>query len=96
MIDSSFPFVISELLKYYYKRECNSSMEDMMQHIEHINPCGFDTTNTHPFYRYKMKNFLVDVALGMKPNEIWHGIYDANGGYIVVKKRWRTSLLSCL
>ncbi|CKE55264.1 Type II restriction-modification system methylation subunit [Streptococcus pneumoniae] len=86
MIDSSFPFVISELLKYYYKRECSSSMEDMMQHIEHINPCGFDTTNTHPFYRYKMKNFLVDVALGMKPNEIWHGIYDANGGYIVVKK----------
>lgn len=86
MIDSSFPFIISELLKYYYKRECSSSMGDMIAHIEQLNPCGFNTESSHPFYRYKMKNFLVDVALGMTPNEVWEGIYDATGGYIVVKR----------
>lgn len=86
MIDSAFPLIMSELLKYYYKRESSSSMLDMIQHIENINPCNFDTQSAHPFYRYKMKNFLVDVALGMTPNEVWEGIYDANGGYIVVKR----------
>lgn len=86
MIDSGFPYMISELLKYYYKRESGSSMLDMIQHIENQNPCNFDTQSGHPFYKYKMKNFLVDVALGMTPNEVWQGIYDATGGYIVVKK----------
>ena len=43
--------------------------------------------NNHPIYEYKIKQFLNDVALGMKPTEIWQGDYeDATGGYIVVKE----------
>jgi len=86
MIDTGFPFMVSELLKYYYTRESTSSMVDMVQYIETKNPCNFNTKTAHPFYRYKLKNFLVDVALGMTPKEVWKGVYDATGGYIIVRK----------
>ncbi|OFC92726.1 HpaII restriction endonuclease [Bacillus thuringiensis] len=86
MIDSTFPKVISELLLYYYTGTCKASMVELISHLEHQNPCNFDLAENHPFYRYKMKNFLIDIALGMMPSEVWKGIYDANGGYIIVKK----------
>lgn len=86
MIDSSFPFIIAELLKYFYRRDCNSSLEALMEQIEQLNPLKYDTDNNHPFYRYKMKSFLEDVALGMTPASVWNGVYDATGGYIIVKK----------
>ena len=33
-----------------------------------------------------MKVLLIDVALGMTPGAEWLGKYDANGGYLVVRK----------
>lgn len=33
-----------------------------------------------------MKVLLLDAALGMTPAKEWTGIYDANGGYLVVRK----------
>jgi len=36
--------------------------------------------------KYKIKRFLTDVALGMTPSKVWTGIYDATGGYLVVKE----------
>lgn len=86
MIDSSFPFIIAELLKYFYRRDCGSSLETMMTQLEQFNPLNYDTNHAHPFYRYKMKSFLEDVALGMTPASVWNGVYDATGGYIIVKK----------
>ncbi len=86
MIDSEFPFIISEMLKYYYKRESTSAIVDILQYLETNNPCHYNYANNHPFYEYKLKSFLVDVALGMMPNAVWKGRYDATGGYIVVKE----------
>lgn len=40
----------------------------------------------HPFYQYKIKRFLTDVALGMMPSKVWTGELDATGGYLVVKE----------
>ncbi|MDP8231837.1 MAG: HpaII family restriction endonuclease, partial [Candidatus Zophobacter franzmannii] len=37
------------------------------------------------FYTYKIKKFLVEIALGLMPNTTWTGEYEANGGYIIVK-----------
>ena len=33
-----------------------------------------------------MKVLLLDAALGMTPAKEWTGQYDANGGYLVVKR----------
>lgn len=37
-------------------------------------------------YEFKMKNFLVAIALGMMPGTVWDGFTRAHGGYIVVKQ----------
>lgn len=87
LIDSQFPSIMAELVKYYYRKDTSSaSVKDLLTHIKEKNPCNFVANDSHPFYEFKMKRFIVDVALGMKPTEIWEGQYDANGGYIVVKK----------
>lgn len=86
MLDTAFPFIISEFLQYYYKRECSPSMETMLGHIGNLNPCNYNTEKDHSFYRFKMQRFLEDAALGMVPDTVWQGIYDATGGYIIVKK----------
>ncbi len=39
-----------------------------------------------PFYKYKIKRFLTDVVLGMMPSKVWTGVYDATGGYLIVKE----------
>lgn len=37
-------------------------------------------------YTYKLKHLLTSAALGMLPSKKWDGRYDANGGFLVVKK----------
>ena len=50
------------------------------------NPFHYEMENHHRYYERKMKRFLTAVALGMTPAKLWNGIYDANGGYLVVKE----------
>ncbi|HDR4581913.1 HpaII family restriction endonuclease [Bacillus mobilis] len=85
MIDSSFPTIISQMLLYYYQGIVPSRIDKLVEKLEQDNPCNFDLSSNHPFYRYKIKNFLIDVSLGLMPSEVWNGIYDANGGYIIVR-----------
>lgn len=85
MIDSKFPIIISEMLKSYFKGEAIRTSE-LTEQLKLLNPCNYDLTNNHPYYEYKVKNFLTDCALGMTPRDAWIGKYDATGGYIVVKE----------
>ena len=52
----------------------------MVKKLELENPMNYGNVNA---CRYKFKNFLTAVALGMKPATIWGGIDKANGGYIM-------------
>lgn len=85
MIDSLFPLISSEILKYFYKGQ-GKKITDLVEILKEVNPCGYDLSNNHPFYEYRIKNFLTDCALGMTPTTTWTGEYDATGGYIIVKE----------
>jgi len=39
----------------------------------------------HPFYEYKIKRYLTDIALGVMPSEVWTGELDATGGSLIVR-----------
>lgn len=56
-----------------------------MKEIKTQNPLAFDVSKGHPFYEYKIKKFLTESALGMTPETVWTGKYDATGGIIIVK-----------
>lgn len=85
LIDSRMPELLSQLVFDFFTTG-KTKMSDLVQYIEERNPLNFDTTNAHMFYEYKIKRFLTDVALGMMPSKVWTGIYDATGGYLIVKQ----------
>lgn len=85
MIDSNFPIIISEMLKVFF-RGTGTRTSEIVDLLNLLNPCNYDLSNHHPYYEYKVKNFLTDCALGMTPSSTWTGLYDANGGYIIVKE----------
>jgi type II restriction enzyme len=85
LIDSSLPQIISEILLIYNSSKL-SSILDLTTLLTSENPLAFDLSMGHPFYSYKIKKFLTDIALGMVSNSVWDGNYDANGGYIIVKE----------
>ena len=85
LIDSSLPKIISEILLKFFT-STSSKTSELVDKITESNPLGYNLENQHPFYSYKIKRFLTDVALGMMPSKVWTGELDATGGYLVVKE----------
>lgn len=85
LVDSSMPNLVANMLLLYYSGEA-SRMSDLLAKLETFNPLGFRHLSTHPMYKYRVKNLLTDMALGMTSQGTWQGIYDATGGYIVVTR----------
>lgn len=84
LIDSSLPHIIAEIIFIYYTTHF-SKTKDLVDYVSKSNPLGFDLKTNHPFYSYKIKKFLTDIALGMMPSKVWTGELDATGGYLIVK-----------
>ena len=85
MIDSALPKIISEIV-YLFFTSSYSKTVDLVNEITKLNPLEFNLETNHPFYSYKIKRFLTDIALGMMPSKVWTGELDATGGYLVVKE----------
>jgi len=84
LIDSQLPEILAHLVYTKYKTS-KSNLTDLLEEINIKNPLDFDLSKGHPFYEYKIKNFLTENALGMTPETVWNGKYDATGGIIIVK-----------
>jgi type II restriction enzyme len=84
LIDSLLPNILGELVLNFFSTSL-SSLKDLSDVITNENPMAYDTQNSHTFYEYKLKRFLTDVALGMMPSKVWSGVYEATGGYLIVK-----------
>lgn len=85
LVDTAMPTIIANALLAFFSCDCKS-LKAATEHIVATNPVGVKTSDLKTFYEHKMKNLLVDVALGMKPTTLWSGRYEANGGYLVVKE----------
>lgn len=85
VIDSRLPEIMANMVFKYYKTSGLTRINDLTAELKNENPCGY-VSEDHNFYEYKIKNFLIDAALGMTSASIWDGEFDATGGYIVVKE----------
>lgn len=85
LIDSSLPKILAEIV-YQFFTSGHSMTLDLVNEISRLNPLEFNLDTNHPFYSYKIKRFLTDIALGMMPSKVWTGELDATGGYLVVKE----------
>ncbi len=84
LIDSDLPEILAALLLIKYSNTGVSTIVKTLEILKSENPLTFDLSEGHPFYEYKLKNFLTDAALGMTPSKRWDGHYDATGGIIIV------------
>ena len=85
-IDTCMPCFIGECLIVDSELDSTSKVADVVRNVAERNPLGYKGKNIEAFYEHKMKVLLTDVALGMTPAKEWLGKYDANGGYLVVRK----------
>ena len=85
MLDSDLPIIIASLLLEQLNTGI-STLKELVEKITRTNPLGYDVSQNSPFYAYKIKHLLTSAALGMMPATAWSGKFDANGGYLVVKK----------
>lgn len=85
LIDSLLPNILGEVIKQFFTSNL-STISALTEEISSKNPLRYDTQFSHSFYEYKIKRFLTDIALGMMPSKVWGGVYDATGGYLIVKE----------
>jgi len=85
IIDSRFPEIIGAMLIEFYINGVKD-IKGQVQAVSEKNPIDYNMSEKHPFYSYKVKRFLSEIAIGMVPNKVWNGTEEANGGYIIVKE----------
>lgn len=85
LIDTGLPKILAEIVYLFYS-STNNKLTNLVDEVSKVNPLNFDIVENHPFYLYKIKRFLTDIALGMMPSKVWTGELEATGGYLVVKE----------
>lgn len=85
MIDTMFPQMIAAALKAFYGGH-GRTLAELSDYLEeeHIIREKFRLSQND--YAYKVKHFLMSVALGMTPQGEWNGLTEAHGGYIIVRE----------
>lgn len=82
MVMTEMPKIFAEMIYRYYKDKVYliSELTDIVADSDLI-----DTLENQILLRYKVKELLTNIALGMVPGTMWTGDYEATGGYIIVK-----------
>ena len=85
MIDLHFPRVLAEMVRTMHFNGITRTNE-LTEEIMVMNPLKIkdELINKHHFYEYKVKQFLMALALGMRPAKIFNGEDSAVEGLLVV------------
>jgi type II restriction enzyme len=84
-IDTAFPEIMAEVILAYYQGK-GRTMAELVASLEENKILQTKYGLSNADYEFKIKNFLVAIALGMTPNREWNGLTSAQGGYIIVKE----------
>lgn len=85
MLDGHLPNIIAFLILEQLNSKV-STLKELAKKLTENNPLNYNVDQGSQIYVYKIKHLLTSVALGMMPATVWSGLFDANGGYLVVKK----------
>lgn len=85
-LDYCMPQFVAECLMLSSMPYKLGNVKKCVQEVAKRNPLNFSGNNVEMFYAHKMKVLLLDSALGMTSATEWLGKYDANGGYLVVRR----------
>ena len=85
MIDLHFPRLLAEMLRIM-QLDAITRVNELTDIIKTTNPLKIkdELINKHGFYEYKIKQFLMTLALGMRPAKIFNGSDSAVEGMLLV------------
>ena len=85
MIDLHFPRMLAEMVRMMHL-DGIARISELTERIKEINPLKIkdELINKHGFYEFKMKQFLLALALGMRPAKIYNGTDSAVEGILLV------------
>ncbi|MBQ8594184.1 MAG: HpaII family restriction endonuclease [Bacteroidaceae bacterium] len=83
MIDLHFPRLMAEMVRVMYYEDI-TRIKDLTERIEEINPLKVKTEiiTKHRFYQFKVKQFLMALAMGMRPAKLYNGTDSAVEGFV--------------
>ena len=86
-IDSSMPLFIGQFLVRFFSAQART-IADLTRLVAEEGAATDSLGEAFNFddLKYKMKQLLINVALGLVPNTDWDGFIKADGGYIIVKE----------
>lgn len=87
IINYYFDTILAKILLHYYSADTNheNSIPKFIDKITDENPLKYKLDINPDMYRIAMKSFLKYYALGMRAGSIWKRVYEATGGYIIVR-----------
>ena len=85
MIDLHFPRVLAEMVRIMHLDDV-TRINELTEIIKQINPLKIkdELINKHCFYEFKIKQFLMALALGMRPAKIYNGQDSAVEGILLM------------
>lgn len=83
LLDRDLPTILASLILEQLNSGV-SELKDLVKIITESDPLNYSDKQPSLFYTYKIKHFLTSVALGMKPESVWHGKVNPNIIFLVV------------
>lgn len=85
MIDLHFPRMLTEMVRIMHL-DGITRVAELTERIKELNPLKIkdELIGKHRFYEFKMKQFLLALALGMRPAKIYNGTDSAIEGMLLV------------
>lgn len=85
MIDLHFPRMLAEMLRVM-QLDGITKVSELTNVIKQVNPLKIkdELISKHGYYEYKMKQFLLALALGMRPAKLFTGVDSAISGFLFV------------
>jgi type II restriction enzyme len=95
MIDLHFPRLLAEMVRTMHLEEV-TRIDELTERMKVLNPLKIkeELIQKHRYYEYKVKQFLMAVALGMRPAKLFNGTDSAVGGFMVVGRDGRVLMFS--
>ena len=85
MVDLHFPRILAEMVRLMHL-DGITRVSELTERIKELNPLKIkdELIQKHGFYEHKMKQFLLALALGMRPAKIYNGTDSAVEGMLLV------------
>lgn len=85
LVDLHFPRVLGEMTRLLYLENL-TRVSELVERIKEQNPLKIkdELIRKHGYYEYKMKEFLLALANGMRPTKLYNGTESAIGGMLIM------------